>query len=297
MDLQKMDLENKTPEPLPVRPAATVLLIDDRPDLKVFIMKRNPKHVFGPGMWVFPGGAVDSADHHKDFSTLRHNHQTVDNTNLINSDIITTDLAYQIAAIREVFEEAGILIAAYDQAGNPLSLLETEQTTRFQRHRDAVNDNSANFRQIINTEKLQLNLSKLHYIARWITPVGATRRFDARFFIALMPSNQTADHDNNELIQSDWLSPASILSKHSGGELQLMAPTLRMIQSLAKFKTASQAIDAAAHNQTKQRVRVNQHNDILLPGDTGWETADENIETGWIKLRPLDAQLTTNKVS
>lgn len=126
----------------------------------------------------------------------------------------------------------------------------------------------------------------MHYVARWITPVGPPRRFDARFFVARMPERQKGQHDDSELVHSRWLSPARILEKAAAGEMVLMSPTLRMVKCLAVFDSADEIIRAATRNKPDQRARVNQDREIVLPGEPGYESADETIETGWVRLRP-----------
>ncbi len=129
----------------------------------------------------------------------------------------------------------------------------------------------------------------MHYIARWITPLGPPRRFDARFFITQSPKFQTPIHDDRELVHSEWLSPPKILDGVASGDMVLMSPTLRMIRSLANFNSADEVVAAAAANQSDERARVTKGREIVMPGEPGYEHGVEDIETGWIRLRPLPA--------
>jgi 8-oxo-dGTP pyrophosphatase MutT (NUDIX family) len=268
---------------VPIRNAATVMLVDDRPDLQVFMMERNAATVFAGGMWVFPGGSVDDEDDPETFQHISIHRSDTEASHLM--DLEHGGLAYYIAAIREAFEEAGILLALDRETHDPIDLKDPATAARFEAHRDDVNDSNRNFIEIIEEENLILDAGQMHYIARWITPVGPPRRFDARFFITRMPKRQVPIHDDNELVHSRWISPKEILRKVDAEEMVLMSPTLRMIRSLAKFDSADEVIESASRNQPDERARVNELREILLPGDPGYEDADETIENGWVRLR------------
>lgn len=271
--------------PVPIRPAATVMLVDDRPDLQVFIMERNANTVFAGGMWVFPGGSVDADDDPEQFQHISIHRTDADASRLM--DLSRGGLAYYIAAIREAFEEAGILLALDRDTHELVDLKDTATAARFEVHRQDINDSNRNFVDIIEEENLILDAGQMHYVARWITPEGPPRRFDARFFVTRMPRRQTPIHDDNELVHSTWMSPKEILDRFEREDMVLMSPTLRMVRSLAKFRSADEVIESAATNLPDERARVNEQREIVLPGDPGYETADETIENGWMRLRPL----------
>ena len=161
-----------------------------------------------------------------------------------------------------------------------------QDKARYAIYRDQVNTDSEAFIKLIEKEQLILDVKQMHYVARWITPEGPPRRFDARFFISRMPSFQTPVHDNSELVHSAWFSPKEILEKFDQGEMVLMSPTLRMVRNLAKFTSADEAIKAAAQNMPSERARINHKRDIILPGDEGYDQGEENVEFGWVSLRP-----------
>jgi len=273
------------PQEVPIRAAATVMLIDDRPDLQVFMMERNANTIFAGGMWVFPGGAVDPTDDPSIFESISTHRPDADASALMGLD--HGGLAYYVAAIREAFEEAGVLLALNKNDHTPLEIEGDETQLRFDQHRDIVNRNGKEFINVINKENLILDAGQMHYVARWVTPLGPPRRFDARFFISRMPSNQQPRHDDDELIHSEWLSPKTILERFDNEEMVLMSPTLRMIKCLAKFESADQVIKAAASNFDDERARVNSKGIIVLPGDKEYDTGDETVETGWVRLRPI----------
>ena len=272
------------PETVPIRPAATVMLIDDRLDLQVYMLQRHANTVFAGGMWVFPGGAVDHQDdasYYKDIATHR--------TDAEASELMalpTGGLAYYMAAIRETFEEAGILLALHAEDESPL-VISPEDTPRFNNFRDMLNAGEIELKTILENENLLADVGQMHYVARWITPLGSPRRFDARFFIARIPSNQIAQHDDSELVNSAWLTPREILERIDREEMVLMTVTERMIHSFALFESASQVIESAAQNLSDQRARVDSKTGkITMPGEPGYDDGLTDVETGWVRLRP-----------
>ncbi len=274
-----------TEQNVPIRPAATVMLVDNQPDLKVFMMERNAKTVFAGGMWVFPGGAVDGADTNFEPYCLHRSEQEANHLLGLEEG----GLAYYVAAVREAFEEAGILLAIHKDSRESLDIISESDKQRFDQHRDRVNANEGDFLDVVDSEQLLLDVGEMHYIARWITPEGSPRRFDARFFISRMPTNQDPKHDDSELVHCGWFTPNEILEREKAGEMVLMSPTLRMIRTLAKFNSAEEVIASAEAVLPDERARVNSNRELVLPGDEGYEDGDENIETGWVRLRPLES--------
>ena len=272
------------PETVPIRPAATVMLIDDRPDLQVYMLERHANTVFAGGMWVFPGGAVDHQDdasYYKDIATHRTDAEASELMALPDDG-----LAYYMAAIRETFEEAGILLALHAEDESPL-VISPEDTPRFNNYRDMLNAGEIELKTILENENLLADVGQMHYVARWITPLGSPRRFDARFFIARIPSNQIPQHDDSELVNSAWLTPREILERIDREEMVLMTVTERMIRSLALFESASQVIEAAAKNLPDQRARVDSKTGkITMPGEPGYDEGLTDVESGWVRLRP-----------
>jgi 8-oxo-dGTP pyrophosphatase MutT (NUDIX family) len=282
-----MTMTDFDPSQVAIKPAATVMLVDDRPDLQVLMMRRDANTVFAGGMWVFPGGSVDDSDDHVDFQTISEHRSETEACDLL--DLPTGGLAYYIAAIRECFEEAGVLLARVKGDEQAVQLTDTLHTSRFEQHRDDVNDGSLSFIHMVQQENLIMDAGEMHYVARWITPVGPPRRFDARFFVARMPKAQEPIHDNRETVHAAWLSPKDILGQVASGKMILMSPTLRMIRCLALFDSTDQVIAAAKANLSDQRARVDQAGEIVLPGEPGYDSGAEDIESGWIRLRPLVA--------
>lgn len=272
------------PEDVPVRPAATVMLVDDRPDLQIFMMERHANTAFAGGMWVFPGGAVDHRDdasYYADIATHRTDQEASEIMGLESGG-----LAYYMAAIRETFEEAGILLALHDHDESPLTI-HSGNETRFARYRDQLNATEIDLKNILETESLLADVSQMHYVARWITPLGSPRRFDARFFISCIPSEQIPVHDDGELVNSAWMTPQDILDSFDREDMVLMSPTLRMVKNLAAFDSAEQVIDSVKQHPADEQARVHRDTGIIvMPGETGYEDALTDVETGWVRLRP-----------
>ncbi|MBS04770.1 MAG: hypothetical protein CMQ24_18965 [Gammaproteobacteria bacterium] len=283
MSPSKPPADDFDPDAVPIRPAATVMLVDDRPDLQVFMMERHANTVFAGGMWVFPGGAVDTSDDAAAYEARCAAREAVDANRLL--ELEDGALRYYVAAIREAFEECGLMLSLHADSGDKLELTSDGDIDRFQEHRDALNAGDRSLLEILERENLLMDAGDMHYIARWITPLGSPRRFDARFFIARVPRAQTPAHDNQELVHSDWFRPQDVLDAFDREEMVLMTPTLRMVRSLARFGSADEVIAAASSNLPDERVRVVDGR-LVLPGDPGYEHADQNIENGWVRLRP-----------
>jgi 8-oxo-dGTP pyrophosphatase MutT (NUDIX family) len=269
------------PATVPVRPASTVMIIDDRPELEVLMMRRSTKMVFAGGMWVFPGGAVDPGEA-DEFEP--HCDGLDDATASRTLGLDDGGLAYWVAAIRENFEEAGLLLAKRRDGGEVA-------TADFAADRTELHAGRGSFGEFIRREDLVLTAPDMHYIAHWVTPMGAPRRFTARFFLTRPPAGQSVSHDETETIDWAWVAPADMLARHSRGELTMMSPTVRMLQTLAKFSSAKEALSAADSSSVDEEVRVVYRPDgsyhIVVPGEEGYGCADGDRETGWIRLRPV----------
>ena len=269
------------PYAVPVRPAATVMIIADRPQLEVLMLERHVRMVFAPGMWVFPGGAVDPGEA-DEFEPL------CDGLNDAQASAIlgmkSGGLAYWVAAIRENFEEAGLLL------GRCASGVSIDQN-QFNKPRQQLHHRQMGFLAIVRELGLILDTRSIHYIARWITPLGSARRFDARFFVSSPPAEQGVVLDTTESAGWMWISPHEALACFTRDEMVMMTPTVCMLRCLAAFSSASEVLCAAKAQLNDHRARVRytfgDNYTIVLPGDAGYETADETRESGWVRLRPL----------
>ncbi|MEK9819168.1 MAG: NUDIX hydrolase [Pseudomonadales bacterium] len=268
--------EDFDPAQVPIRPAATVMLIRDTDELQVLMMRRHAKTIFAGGMWVFPGGAVDEADFHAEVSgRVREDIPGRDQV----AERPNEDRAYYVAGIRECFEECGELMTT--GSGGKRSLTQDALTEG----RNRLNAGTVSFDQLLEAWQLRPDVSRLHLVARWITPLGSPRRFDARFFIAACEDGSDAVHDQQELVDSAWMSPQAILDAFDAEEMNLMTPTLRMLKNLTKHETTNSVFEFLGAQQDFERVRVDgESRELLLPGELGYDGALQDVETGWVRL-------------
>jgi hypothetical protein len=180
-----------------------------------------------------------------------------------------------VACLRELFEEAGLLVAC-DTAGESVLFSDDETIARMAAYRRDVNAGSLGFIAMMQRESLLLDLRGLEYVAHWVTPVGPPRRFDTRFFIALAPEGQTATHDAGETVADQWVRPKDALDAHARGELDMIFPTIRNLEAIAGFSSSREVLDYARSLTDIPRVepRIVTRDGkmaILLSGDDGYD--------------------------
>lgn len=215
-----------------LRPAATLVLVrDSARGMEVFMMQRTHKAAFVPGGYVFPGGALDAADANPCFDACCPGLDDAIASRTLNVD--RNGLAYWVAAIRECFEESGLLLA-YGSDGQPIDSVES-RIAGFSDLRKSVAEGALDFDELCRTHQLTPALDRLSYFGHWITPMGAPRRFDTRFFVAVAPEGQVASHDNSETIAHAWMRPAEALERYRAGEIDMMFATVKTVESLARF--------------------------------------------------------------
>jgi 8-oxo-dGTP pyrophosphatase MutT (NUDIX family) len=214
-------------QPAVPRPAATVLLLrEGRDNVEVLAIRRHEKLAFMGGMWVFPGGAVCAADASvAAFARIPAASQSgCARLATLQGEPIDQSacLALAVAACRETFEETGILLAS-DAAGNQCS---SDFIGRLQDQRRAIASQPQLFAELLRAENLFLRVERLVYWAHWITPSVVPRRFDTRFFIAAVPSDQNAIIDSTETVDHAWMSPAALIAAAHADTLTVAHPTL-----------------------------------------------------------------------
>ncbi len=254
-------------------PAATVTLVRDAGrGLEVLMMERSLQSAFVPGNYVYPGGAVDAQDAAPDASGLCAGLDDARASALLG--VASGGLAYWVAAIRESFEEAGLLLAC-DPRGGIVELIRDDVIERFSAHRRAVDEGSRSLAAIVREEGLRIAADRMVYFSHWITPVGGPRRYDTRFFIAEAPGAQTPLHDNRETISSVWIHPGAALDRHRAGEFKMRTPTVRTLEMFAAYDNCGSLIEAmrAQKNVTAIQPRIGRDGRRLLPGEAGYEEA------------------------
>jgi 8-oxo-dGTP pyrophosphatase MutT (NUDIX family) len=232
------------------------------PDIEVFVLRRTARAVFGPGATVFPGGAVDDAD------ALAAGRVVGMDDAAASAELGLGEggLARRVAAVRECFEEAGILLARHASTG--------EQAQPSAEWRDALNAGHVTFAQVLDAEELVISAADLHVFAHWLTPLGAPRRYDTWFFVARAPSGQSGLHDDGELVASEWVTPRTALLRNNRGEIDLVLPTRRTLETLAHYPSVADLFDALDCVVRDDLGRVEVVADasgerVALPGDEG----------------------------
>lgn len=262
------------PGAVAIRPAATVMLVADRPQLQVLMVRRTSKVVFGPDHWVFPGGRVDPEDHVDDFDDLCRGLSDREASQVL--EVGRGGLAWWVAACRETLEEAGLLLAA-----------EMDDDVDLTQLRDRVRADEAVFIDLLLEHGIALDLTGIEEVARFITPMGPPRRFDARFFVARAPDDQDPHVDEGEIVHLTWIEPAAALGRWRAGEMTMMTPTARMLACLSRYDCVDDVLAVARRRLPYQRVRVADPDGeyrVLLPGEPGYDTAELEVESGWIRL-------------
>jgi len=257
-----------------LRDAATVMILrDGDAGVEVFMLKRNLNSDFVGGAYVFPGGAVDPADREVDLEPVCEGRSDVEASRRLG--IPSGGLAFWVAAIRESFEEAGVLLA-YDDSDRIVDLDDSAGVDRWAEHRIAVDNGERQLIDVCHSEGLRLAVDAMHYFGHWITPEGAPRRYDTRFFLAAAPTNQTPLHDDHEVIANEWLRPADGLARVESGELTMMPPTMASLRAVARFATAADALAAATEitdvpTILPQVIATEGGVRIVLPGDPRYD--------------------------
>lgn len=225
-------------DPAPPRAAATVMLVrDDEGPLEVFMLRRTSTMAFAPSRHVFPGGGVDPRDASETPWAGPAPQEWAER--------LGTDEAHArmllAAAVREVFEETGVLLAssATDPDAEPVVLPPTEAD----RLRAALVAKEVSLGEVLLERHLVLRSDLLSARGRWVTPTFERRRYDTWFFLAALPAGQVPDGATSEATSSGWERPATLLDEHARGGSALMPPTVVMLESLAAVSTVAEACD------------------------------------------------------
>ncbi|HKO71458.1 MAG TPA: NUDIX hydrolase [Bradyrhizobium sp.] len=248
------------------RPASTVLLLRDGAagEIEVFMMVRHYEIDFNSGALVFPGGSVDNGDQ-----------EIIARPELYSGGegLDAVSLSFRIAAIRETFEESGILLAR--PAGSN-SLVEAKRAAEIEgRDRAALCEGKTTFLKVLTDNEVVLALDELVPYAHWITPEGMPKRFDTWFFLAAAPPEQAGAHDGKESTDSIWVSPREALAGGESGRFKLPFPTTRNLIRLGK-----QGSVRAALNDSKGRkivtvmpvmTKLNGGRQLRIPIEAGYD--------------------------
>jgi 8-oxo-dGTP pyrophosphatase MutT (NUDIX family) len=238
--------------------AATVILLRETKSegFDVFLLKRHEKSSFMGGNFVYPGGRVDRDDGSSEICSLSKGVTSEEAQKTLGGAFSPEEsFAHWIAAIRELFEEAGVLLA-YDQKGNLFQLRHREDQERFSNYRESLQKGSLTICEMAQKEKLQFALDQLHYYAHWITPEARSERFDTRFFLTRYPSGQEASHDQKETTAGAWITPQKALDENLKGEIMLSPPTLKTLEDLSRFKTIDEVFTSVKNAEIRAILPV-----------------------------------------
>ena len=259
------------PETSASRPASTILLLRDgaqadgkgRGEMEIFMMVRHHQIEFNSGALVFPGGSVDAGDQ-----------EIVARADLYSGGegLSEADRGFRIAAIRETFEESGILLARSKGSNSPIDAMRAGEIADA--HRVALNEHKISFLSILADNDLQLALDTLVPYAHWITPEGMPKRFDTWFFLAPAPPGAAPRADGSEVIDARWYSPMGALEAGRRGEIFLVFPTIRQLEQLSGFASAHALLEHARGREVQpiepRVVMEGETARIVLPGDPGY---------------------------
>lgn len=249
-------------------PAATILLLRDARQLEVLMVERHAEISFAGGALVFPGGRIDAGDRDPAWAAQ------CDHFN----GCPLTERAPRIAAIREAFEETGVLLARRN--GEVIGAAEAEALAPW---RKRVEADDRLFLQMIAGERLSLAVDALHLFARWRPGKEVShRRYDTWFFAAAAPAEQRASADGGEATEVLWTTPAGALADYEAGRRKMIFPTRRNVELLAQSESAKAAFHFAAMRTIRPvEPRIVERDGaqfLTIPGDLGYPVTEEALE-------------------
>jgi 8-oxo-dGTP pyrophosphatase MutT (NUDIX family) len=244
------------------RHAATVVLLRDGADgIEAYLLRRLGSMAFAGGMYVFPGGSVDPRDGDADIA-WEGPPASEWAAPLSAGERLARGLV--AAAVRETFEESGVLLAT------PI----TGDAEHWKAEQAALLDRSASMADVLARNGLVLRSDLLRAWAHWVTPEIEPKRFDTRFFVAALPEGQEPVHYRGESDHSEWVRPAAAVERHAAGELGMLPPTVFTLAELASYGTVADVLAAGERRDVKRVLpRIVVDGDdvlLLLPGDPGY---------------------------
>jgi 8-oxo-dGTP pyrophosphatase MutT (NUDIX family) len=279
-----------------VRPASTlVLLRQGAGGPEVFLVRRHHAIAFMGGAHVFPGGRVEGSDGDARWLAVADGFDSA--LARMPGETPTTALAFCVAALRETFEEVGVLLVR--GSDGELVSLAGSQAPALAAQRRAVSDGNLRLLDLVRSLGWRLALDTIIYFAHWVTPVVESRRFDTRFFLAGAPADQVAAHDDEEAVESLWVRPADALARCRAGELALPPPTWTTLRWLEPFRDVEAAL-AWARAKPVPRIEPGfiergEARIVTLPGDptmapvSGFEAPETRILLSAGRWTPLGA--------
>jgi len=264
-----------TEKATPKESTTVILVRQGQETYQVFLARRHKHQSFMAGAYVFPGGQVDAADSDPELSSYIPTTENFDPQALLQDASLTPSMAQSlfICAIRETFEETGVLLAqTFD--GNFIQLDSEQDIPRFTYYRQELNRGEISLQGIASKEKLFFALRALIPYAHWITPEIVPKRFSTRFFLAEIPDGQTATTDSYELTDFLWVTPVAALQMHLNKEITLMPPTLKTLEELAAFATLGELFEQARHRIIYPILPEAAASVLMLPHDPEYSISE-----------------------
>jgi 8-oxo-dGTP pyrophosphatase MutT (NUDIX family) len=259
-------------QPTVAREAASVILARDASDgLEVLLLQRHPDSRFSPGAFAFPGGRVETADAAPGVEARCSGLGRAEAARQM-PDVQPGERAigFWVAALREAFEEAGVLLA-YGPDGR---LVSSRALDAVRAHRARCREDSSVFARLLSDFDLRLATDRVAYWAHWITPEERPVRYDTRFLVAAAGPTQIPEPDGLEVVGARWIAADDALTRHRARELVLPLPTQQILASLAEHRDVSDLLAAARGREVRsvrpRIVRDASGERILLPDDPGW---------------------------
>jgi len=236
------------PESVAALPSATIVLVrEGASDPEILMVRRRAGDAFGDS-YTFPGGVVDADESDAHCFCRGLTMECADQ----ELDLVSGGLDYYSAAVRELFEETGILLAR-NSAGNWAYADEVESKSLLRVLRKQLDDGALTWSDLLRTHDLCVACDALRYFSFWETPVRLPKRWTARFFLAQAPPGQEAEHDGNELTDSCWMTAAEVLASEENGSMTLPFPTVVNLRNIAQYNTVASLLSWASA-QTKRGV-------------------------------------------
>ncbi len=257
-------------QPLTPIPAATIIIGRDCPDgFEVFMVVRHHKIDFAAGALVFPGGKVSEEDKQEEIRDYCSNVDNLDNKTLWT----------MIAAIRETFEECGILLMRPQGSSDIVS---GDRLQTLDEYREKLHEGEISMLEFLKQEKLTPAIDQLQLFAHWIAPEFAPKRFDTYFYLARAPEDHIAIHDGTESVDSMWIKPSDALTEHKEEKCTIIFPTRMNIMKLARSQTMDEALKRAKSDKivtVLPRLEQREAGQVLcIPKDAGYEITEESLE-------------------
>jgi 8-oxo-dGTP pyrophosphatase MutT (NUDIX family) len=236
-------LEHPPQTPAPAHPSATIVIMrEGKGALEVLLLRRVRTAGFVPGAFVFPGGRVDHED------ALPPLLERLDGLTRekaaarlgLAPDADPPGVAYYIAAVREAFEETGLLVGR-DRAGRPAPCAAGDPAVG--KLLAELREDDDRFPSVLDRMGCRMDAGAIEYIGHWITPLVEPRRYDTRFFAAAVPAGQEARIHEAELSEAVWLTAAEALELNVRGGLPMIFPTIRTLESLLPYRAPRDVLD------------------------------------------------------